>query len=52
MVLANQGDQATAMRDAVVAAVTEGRLSEARLNEAVTRALTLRGEDPATMVCP
>jgi len=39
MVLANQGDQATAMRDAIVTAVGEGRLPEARLNEAVSRVL-------------
>jgi beta-N-acetylhexosaminidase len=51
LVLANQGDQATAMRDAVVAAVSDGRLSEDRLDEAVARVLTLRGEDPATMIC-
>jgi beta-N-acetylhexosaminidase len=52
LVLANQGDQATSMRDAVVAAVNDGRLSEARLDEAVGRVLRLRGEDPSTMVCP
>jgi beta-N-acetylhexosaminidase len=51
MVLANQGDQATAMRDAIVAAVSAGRLPEARLDEAVRRVLALRGEDPSTMVC-
>ncbi len=51
MVLANQGDQATAMRDAIVAAVNSGRLPEARVDEAVSRVLALRGEDPATMVC-
>jgi beta-N-acetylhexosaminidase len=51
MVLANQGNQATAMRDAIVAAVSAGRLPEARLNEAVSRVLLVRGEDPATMVC-
>ena len=52
LVLANQGDQALAMRDAIVAAVGTGRLPEARLDQAVGRVLTLRGEDPATMVCP
>lgn len=52
LALANQGDQATAMRDAVVAAVADGRLPEARLDEAVARVLRLQGEDPATMVCP
>jgi len=51
MVLATAGDQAKAMRDALVAAVEKGRLPEARLDEAVGRVLTLRGEDPATMIC-
>lgn len=51
LVLATAGDQATAMRDALVAAVEKGRLPEARLDEAVGRVLTLRGEDPATMIC-
>jgi hypothetical protein len=32
--------------------VRSGRLPEARLDEAVTRVLRLRGEDPKTMVCP
>ena len=51
LVLATPGDKAAAMRDGVVAAVTDGRLAESRLNEAVGRVLALRGEDPATMVC-
>lgn len=51
LVLANQGDQAAAMRDAIVETVRDGRLPEARLDEAVRRVLTLRGEDPVTMVC-
>jgi beta-N-acetylhexosaminidase len=51
LVLATPGDKATAMRDGVVAAVADGRLPETRLDEAVGRVLTLRGEDPATMVC-
>ena len=51
LVLTNQGDQAAAMRDAIVAAVADGRLPAARLDEAVARVLVLRGEDPATMVC-
>jgi beta-N-acetylhexosaminidase len=51
LVLATPGEQAVAMRDAVVAAVVDGSLPEARLDEAVGRVLTLRGEDPATMVC-
>lgn len=51
LVLANQGEQATAMRDAIVAAVANGRLPEVRLDEAVRRVLVLRGQDSATMVC-
>lgn len=52
LVLATPGDKAAAMRDAVVAAVADGRLPESRLDEAVGRVLTLQGEDPASMVCP
>jgi beta-N-acetylhexosaminidase len=52
LVLATPGDKALAMRDAVVAAVDDGRLPEWRLDEAVGRVLTLRGEDPSAMVCP
>jgi beta-N-acetylhexosaminidase len=52
LALATDGSHARAMRDALVAAVETGRLPEARLDEAVTRVLRLRGEDPATMVCP
>ncbi len=51
LVLVNQGDQAQAMRDAIVAAVADGRLPEGRLDQALSRVLTLRGQDPATMVC-
>jgi len=51
LVLATPGDKAAAMRDGVMAAVTDGRLPEARLDEAVGRVLALRGEDPRTMVC-
>ena len=51
LVLATPGDKVAAMRDGVVAAVADGRLAESRLNEAVGRVLTLRGEDPATMMC-
>lgn len=51
LVLATPGDEATAMRDAVVAAVGDGRLPEARLDEAVGRVLSLRGEDRAAMIC-
>jgi beta-N-acetylhexosaminidase len=51
LVLATPGDRAAAMRDAIAAAVVDGRLPEARLNEAVRRVVTLGGEDPSTMVC-
>jgi beta-N-acetylhexosaminidase len=51
LVLATPGDKVGAMRDAIVAAVADGRLPEARLNEAVGRVLALRGQDRATMVC-
>lgn len=51
LVIATPGHDATVMRDAVVAAVADGRLPERRLDEAVARVLTLRGEDPAAMVC-
>ena len=50
-VLATPGNQVVAMRDAVVAAVADGRLPETRLDEAVARVLVLRGQDPSTMVC-
>jgi beta-N-acetylhexosaminidase len=52
LALATDGSQARGMRDALVAAVRSGRVPEARLDEAVTRALRLRGEDPRSMVCP
>lgn len=51
LVLATPGHEAAALRDAVVAAVADGRLPEDRLDEAVSRVLALRGEDPASMVC-
>ena len=51
LVLATGGDTAAAMRDGVAAAVADGRLPESRLDEAVGRVLTLRGENPAAMVC-
>jgi beta-N-acetylhexosaminidase len=52
IVLINQGVEAQGIRDAIVAAVGDGSLPEARLDEAVGRMLTLRGEDPRTMTCP
>jgi len=51
LVLATPADRATAMRAAIAAAVTDGRLPEARLDQAVRRVVTLRGEDPSKMVC-
>jgi beta-N-acetylhexosaminidase len=51
LVLATPADRATAMRDAIVAAVHDGRLPGTRLDEAVRRVTRLRGEDPSTMVC-
>jgi len=51
VVLTTAGNRAAAVRDAIVAAVTDGRLPEARLDEAVGRVVALGGEDPSTMVC-
>ena len=51
LVLATPGDKVAAMRDAVVSAVADGRLSEARLDEAVARVLALRSQAPSTMIC-
>jgi beta-N-acetylhexosaminidase len=51
LALATDGSYARAMRDELVSAVRVGRLPEERLDEAVTRILRLRGEDPASMVC-
>ncbi len=50
-VLATDGSQARAMRDALVDAVGSGRLDEARLDEAVARMLALKGLDPHPVVC-
>jgi beta-N-acetylhexosaminidase len=52
LALATDGSQARGMRDELVSAVRVGRLPESRLDEAVSRVLRLRGEDPASMVCP
>ena len=51
-VLVNQGEQVEVLRDGLVAAVGEGRLDERRLNEAVGRVLTLRGQAAAGVSCP
>ena len=51
-VLVNQGDQVEVLHDGLVAAVHDGRLDEARLDEAVRRVLALRGQSPDGIVCP
>jgi len=50
-VLTTEGDSARAMRDALVAAVEQGRLSEDRLNEAAARMAALGGVDPVGLTC-
>jgi beta-N-acetylhexosaminidase len=52
LVLVNQGDEVRTLRDGLLAAVAEGRLTEARVDDAVRRVLELRGEDPTGIVCP
>jgi beta-N-acetylhexosaminidase len=49
--LATDGNQALRMRDALVEAVTSGRLPEARLDEAAARVTALAGGDPVAMSC-
>ena len=49
--LTTTGDEARRMRDEITKAVGDGRLSEERLNEAVTRVLRLKGIDPAPITC-
>jgi beta-N-acetylhexosaminidase len=51
-VLVTQGTEVRTLHDGVVAAVREGRLDEARLDEAVRRVLSLRGESVEGTVCP
>ncbi|MDP9070845.1 MAG: hypothetical protein M3N68_06100 [Actinomycetota bacterium] len=50
-VVSSNGTQTRAMRDALVRAVTTGRLDERRLNEAAGRVLTLAGGDAAAFTC-
>lgn len=50
-VLVNQGDRIDELHAGLVAAVQEGRLDEARLDEAVGRVLALRGEPADGIVC-
>lgn len=52
LVLVNQGEEVLTLRDGLLAAVAEGRLTEERLDDAVRRVLTLRGDDPTGIVCP
>jgi beta-N-acetylhexosaminidase len=49
--LATDGNQALRMRDALVEAVTSGRLPEDRLDEAAARVTALAGGDPVAMSC-
>lgn len=51
VVLATDGAQATAMRDALVAAVRSGELAQERLDVAAARATALAGGDPVAMSC-
>ena len=50
-VLATDGREATAMADALVAAVEDGTLPEHRLDEAVARMLALKDLDPLLLTC-
>jgi beta-N-acetylhexosaminidase len=50
-VLVTQGTEVRTLRDGLVATVRDGRLDEARLDEAVRRVLTLRGEPAEGTVC-
>jgi len=50
-VLVNQGDQIEALHGGLVDAVEEGRLDEARLDEAVRRMLALRDQASEGTVC-
>jgi beta-N-acetylhexosaminidase len=49
--LATDGKQARAMRDAIVAAVRDGRIPESRVDEAAARMLVLKGADPRLLTC-
>lgn len=50
--LVTDGGKALLMRDAIVQAVAEGRLSDARLAQAAGRMMALKGHDPREMTCP
>jgi len=47
----NQGDQIDVLHQGLVDAVHEGRLDEARLDEAAGRMLELRGQPSEGIVC-
>jgi beta-N-acetylhexosaminidase len=49
--LATDGNQAQRMRDALVEAVTSGRLPEGRLDEAAARVTALAGGDTQALTC-
>jgi beta-N-acetylhexosaminidase len=49
--LVNQGDQVEVLHTGIVDAVRDGRLDEARLDQAVGRVLALRGQAPDGIVC-
>ncbi len=49
--LATDGRQARAMRDAIIEAVRSGRLDATRVNQAAARMLTLKGLDPHALTC-
>jgi beta-N-acetylhexosaminidase len=51
-VLVTQGNEVDALHQGLVEAVRAGRLDEARLDEAVSRVLELRGEPSEEIVCP
>jgi beta-N-acetylhexosaminidase len=51
LAFATDGRQALRMRDALVAAVQSGRLTEARLDEAATRVARLTGAEVAALTC-
>ncbi|MEO7429098.1 MAG: glycoside hydrolase family 3 N-terminal domain-containing protein [Acidimicrobiales bacterium] len=50
-VLVTQGERVLELRNGLVNAVQVGELDEARLDEAVGRVLTLRKQDPSSVLC-
>jgi beta-N-acetylhexosaminidase len=51
-VLVNQGEEVEVLHAGLVDAVRDGRLDEARLDDAVRRVLALRGQPADGVVCP